>query len=241
MLASQVGVSAEWSCLFVGIGKCCDWVDRYASLTLFPNCLKQLAGADRPAWPLVVNFCCPQGATSETCTKADNMGWRYLYIIIGCLCLIMSIVRSFALGMTESPKWLISQGNLDEAVASVNIISRLNKSSFVLSVEELQPCERENPYDMQRTLRLVQGLFTGSKQLRSMICLILLWVLVGVAYVVCHSFFLRKKKKIFFLKSNQPDTQSTSFSSPTTSKPTAPNSAPEAPTRPTATGPSPRQ
>ncbi|PKY07927.1 putative sugar transporter [Aspergillus campestris IBT 28561] len=136
------------------------------------------------AWPLVVNFCCPQGATSETCTKADNMGWRYLYIIIGCLCLTMSIVRSFALGMTESPKWLISQGKLNEAVASVNIISRLNKSSVVLSVDELHHYERENPYDMQRTLRLLRGLFSGSRQLRSMICLILLWVLVGVAYPV---------------------------------------------------------
>ena len=35
------------------------------------------------AWPLLVNFGCPGGSTSETCARSENMGWRYLYITLG--------------------------------------------------------------------------------------------------------------------------------------------------------------
>ncbi|KAB8245074.1 major facilitator superfamily domain-containing protein [Aspergillus flavus] len=137
------------------------------------------------AWPLVVNFCCPAGATPETCTKANNMGWRYLYIILGGLCLIMSVLRTFTLGMSESPKWLVSRGELNEAVASINTMSKVNKSTYVMMVDQLRPHEHEDSKSaIKKAASMVGALFQGSKQIRSMICLVILWLLIGIAYPV---------------------------------------------------------
>jgi MFS family permease len=138
------------------------------------------------AWPLVANFCCPDGATPATCTKSDNMGWRYLYIIIGCLCLVMSILRSFVLNMSESPKWLISQGKLNEAVVSINKISKINRSAFIISSEQLHPHHGGAPNTLGDTFSMVAGLFRGRQQIRSMICLIILWLLIGIAYASAY-------------------------------------------------------
>lgn len=139
-----------------------------------------------PAWPLVVNFCCPQGATPATCRKSDNMGWRYLYIILGVLCLFMAILRSFSLRMSESPKWLVLQGKRDEAVASVNTISRINKSAYRMSSSQLHEEQSEPHKSIRTTFGMIAGLFRGKGQARSMICLILIWLLVGIAYVCSH-------------------------------------------------------
>ncbi|KAE8379865.1 major facilitator superfamily domain-containing protein [Aspergillus bertholletiae] len=137
------------------------------------------------AWPLVVNFCCLADATPETCTKVNNMGWRYLYIILGGLCLVMSVLRMFALGMSESPKWLVSRGELNEAIASINTISKINKSTYVMTADQLRPHEQEDTRSaIKKVVSMIRALLHGPKQIRSMICLILLWLLIGVAYPV---------------------------------------------------------
>ena len=111
------------------------------------------------------------------------MGWRYLYIILGGLCLVMSVLRTFALGMSESPKWLVSRGQLNEAVASINTISKVNKSTYVMMVDQLRPYELEDSKSaFKKAISMVGALFDGSKQIRSMICLIILWLLIGIAY-----------------------------------------------------------
>lgn len=136
----------------------------------------------RKAWPLVVNFCCPPGATPTTCRKPDNMGWRYIYIILGVLCLVMSVLRTFSLRMRESPKWLVSQGRREEAAASINTISRINKSSYSMSSSQLHDEQVETGKSIQAALAMIAGLFQGRRQARSMVCLILMWILVGIAY-----------------------------------------------------------
>lgn len=111
------------------------------------------------------------------------MGWRYLYIILGGLCLIMSVLRTFALGMSESPKWLVSRGELNEAVASINTMSKVNKSTYVMMVDQLRPHEHEDSKSaIKKAASMVGALFQGSKQIRSMICLVILWLLIGIAY-----------------------------------------------------------
>jgi len=122
------------------------------------------------------------------------MGWRYLYIIIGVLCLVMSILRSFALGMTESPKWLASQGKRDEAVAAVNTISRVNKSTYAMSSFQLHTHQAGSPKHLKRVPSMVANLFQGNKQARSMICLIIIWLLVGIAYSPLSSFIMLSTK-----------------------------------------------
>jgi len=63
------------------------------------------------------------------------MGWRYIDIVLGGLCLIMSIVRSFVLEMHESPKWLVNQGRVDDAMRALNLISSKNKAEYTAELQ----------------------------------------------------------------------------------------------------------
>ncbi|KAE8163824.1 major facilitator superfamily domain-containing protein [Aspergillus tamarii] len=200
LIADFTGRRLAWQTSIFGVSvftAICAASPNWAALNIFVvlaaffgggNCivaidLTRFVDSSWTAWPLVVNFCCPAGATPETCTKANNMGWRYLYIILGGLCLVMSVLRTFALGMSESPKWLVSRGELNEAVASINTISKVNKSTYVMMVDQLRPHEQDDSKSaIKKAASMVGALFHGSKQIRSMICLILLWLLIGIAY-----------------------------------------------------------
>jgi hypothetical protein len=87
--------------------------------------------------------------------------------------------------MSESPKWLASQRNREEAVVSINTISRVNKSAYTMSIDQLheRPTESKN---IKSAFNMVINLFRGNQQVRSMICLIFIWLLVGIAYLLPH-------------------------------------------------------
>ncbi|KAL4884968.1 major facilitator superfamily domain-containing protein [Aspergillus karnatakaensis] len=142
------------------------------------------------SWPLVVSFCCANGTTPETCTKSQNMGWRYIDLVLGGLCLMMSIARSFVLGMHESPKWLVSQGRLEDAVTALNSISTRNKSDYTAEPGQFM----DTPQDqlIKRTwfeeLLSIRELFQGRRKLRLMGTLILLWAFVGICYPLYNVF-----------------------------------------------------
>lgn len=109
----------------------------------------------------------------------------------------MAILRTFALGMSESPKWLVSRGKTDEAVVSINSISRVNKSTYTMSSSQLHEDLTESAKDVKSTLGMVAGLFRGSQQARSMICLIIIWLLVGIAYSISPSVIVSKAQKAY--------------------------------------------
>lgn len=134
------------------------------------------------AWPLVVEFCCPNGTNSETCARSDNMGWRYIDIILGGLCLIMSIVRSLILGMHESPKWLVSKGRVDDAVRALNSISSKNKSEFTADPQlfiDIPQDQVANPTWLEDVVS-IRELFYGWKNIKLMGIMMLLWACVGI-------------------------------------------------------------
>ena len=56
---------------------------------------------------------------------------RHARQILGGLCLVMSVIRSFVIGMKESPKWLVTKGRIEEAVAAINGINKRNGSDYV--------------------------------------------------------------------------------------------------------------
>lgn len=95
----------------------------------------------------------------------------------------MSIVRSFVLQTAESPKWLVTQGRLDDAVSSINTISRTNKSTFEITIDHFLPMETADSRsrNLVKDAIMMSSLFHGSKQIRSMICLIALWLMIGIA------------------------------------------------------------
>jgi hypothetical protein len=51
----------------------------------------------------------PAGTTA-CCRTQDNMGWRYLVIIIGAMTLAVFFARYFLFDFYESPKFLLSKG-----------------------------------------------------------------------------------------------------------------------------------
>ncbi len=76
------------------------------------------------AWPLLGDLTCQETAT--TCTRADNMGWRYFVIAMGGISLIEFIIRVLFFTIYESPKYLMGKGLDEEAVKVVHEVARRN-------------------------------------------------------------------------------------------------------------------
>lgn len=112
------------------------------------------------------------------------MGWRYLYITLGGLCLIMSFIRALVLKSRESPRWLVSCGRFAEAVDTLNKISSINGSDYTLAADHFNQAPQQ---DIQQTrslrenARRTTALFASNPRL--MACLVFLWILIGIAYV----------------------------------------------------------
>lgn len=111
------------------------------------------------------------------------MGWRYLRILLGGLCLVMSFVRSFVIGMKESPKWLVTKGRIEEAVAAINSISKKNGSDYVANIDQFSanPAQSTQKTHWRQDLAAFRSSLVSPKKLRLVICLIFLWILVGIA------------------------------------------------------------
>ncbi|KAJ9144149.1 Major facilitator superfamily transporter [Pleurostoma richardsiae] len=137
------------------------------------------------AWPLIVNFGCPSGSTPANCPKPANMGWRYLYITLGGLCLVMALVRVLLLRARESPRWLISCGRVSEAVATLNSIAATNGSDYRLNVDQFTVSavtENKEVRSVRENVRRAVNLFSGAQNLRLMLCLVVIWATIGIAY-----------------------------------------------------------
>ncbi|KAI1338497.1 MFS general substrate transporter [Xylariaceae sp. FL0016] len=87
------------------------------------------------AWGFIPNYSCPDDATS--CAREDNMGWRYLVLTLGAFTFVMFVCRFFLFHLYESPKFLLSRGRPDEAVAVVQAIAHRNKATTWLTTEIL--------------------------------------------------------------------------------------------------------
>lgn len=62
------------------------------------------------------------------------MGWRYLVITLGAITFVMFLCRFFLFHLYESPKFLLSRGRQDEAVAAVHGIAYKNRKKTWLTV-----------------------------------------------------------------------------------------------------------
>ncbi|KAJ5103351.1 hypothetical protein N7532_003880 [Penicillium argentinense] len=140
-----VGVSALYACLGLGVGGNLP-VDGALFLEFLPmasgNMLTMLSVwwpigqmiGSLFAWAYIPSFSC---ANAENCTKEQNMGWRYLVLTLGAITFCMFIGRFFFFHLYESPKFLLSRGRQDEAVASVHGIAYKNKTKTWLTTEIL--------------------------------------------------------------------------------------------------------
>ncbi|EMD35186.1 major facilitator superfamily protein [Gelatoporia subvermispora B] len=152
------------------------------------------------AWPLIANFSCPIGST--TCTRADNMGWRYLLFTLGGMTLLLWAIRFFVFPLMESPRFLVGRGRDAEAIAVIQRIAQFNGRPSSLTLEELaMVAEKAAPKDAVATQRRqvlsqssdfstdhVKGLFATPKLAWSTSLLIALWGIIGLASTLYNSF-----------------------------------------------------
>ncbi|EQL30878.1 hypothetical protein, variant 2 [Blastomyces dermatitidis ATCC 26199] len=141
-----VGVCSMFACLGLGVGGNLP-VDGALFLEFLPfasgNLLTMLSiwwplgtlVGSMIAWGLIPNFSCDPA--DLLCTKENNMGWRYLVITLGALTFVMFLCRFFLFHLYESPKFLLSRGRQEEAVATVHAIAYKNGAKTWLTNEIL--------------------------------------------------------------------------------------------------------
>lgn len=89
------------------------------------------------AWAFLPNFSCE---SAETCTRQNNMGWRYVWFCIGSLVIVLSVLRVTVVRMEETPKYLIAAGKDAEAVGVLQRVAAKYNRTCSLTVEQLAAC-----------------------------------------------------------------------------------------------------
>ncbi|KAL6710056.1 hypothetical protein ACN47E_009847 [Coniothyrium glycines] len=97
------------------------------------------------------------------CTKASNMGWRYLLFTLGAATWVVFILRSIIFRFHESPKFLVYRGKDAEAVKVLSAVASYNGRVCSLTLENLTKLERD--FNAAQHDRAVLG--SGTQQLSS--------------------------------------------------------------------------
>lgn len=160
------------------------------------------------AWAYIPQFSCASG---EGCTKDQNMGWRYLVLTLGALTFFMWIARFFFFHLYESPKFLLSRGRQDEAVASVHGIAYKNKSKTWLTTEILNEIggiaetkEKEAlsygeiiaRFFSKFSLERIGPLFKDTRMGLTTVLLWFCWTTIGMGYPLFNAFLPQYLAKV---------------------------------------------
>ncbi|KAH8995584.1 MFS general substrate transporter [Lactarius hatsudake] len=80
------------------------------------------------------NSCQPLPAP---CDLRDNLGWKYELVALGIITLTMFIARIVFFRLHESPRYLVHAGRPQDALESLQMISRFNGSELELDLEDV--------------------------------------------------------------------------------------------------------
>jgi MFS family permease len=83
------------------------------------------------------------GAGVACCTKASNMGWRYLLFTLGGITLLVFFLRFVIFRFQESPKFLLYRGQDEKAIEVLHNVAKYNKRTCTLTLEDLHALERD--------------------------------------------------------------------------------------------------
>ncbi|TYJ52748.1 hypothetical protein B9479_006646 [Cryptococcus floricola] len=105
---------------------------------------------------------CKNVADGEVCCSvSSNMGWRYEFIILGCMTLLVFFVRYFIFTFHESPKFLLSKGRYEEAIEVLHKIAAFNKMPPpTLTAEQLYAIDREHNIDAPTNMATAKHVWT---------------------------------------------------------------------------------
>ncbi|KAI6017862.1 major facilitator superfamily domain-containing protein [Pisolithus marmoratus] len=133
------------------------------------------------AWPLISDYSCP--SNSATCPALSNKGWRYYLFTMGAVIMVMWILRFFVFNLQESPKFLMSRGRDDEAVAAVHRLAAFNGKVSRLTIEHLEEADKSfGSAQGEARASGLKPLFATRKLAYTTCILIVLWALTGLAF-----------------------------------------------------------
>ncbi|KAK7460649.1 MFS sugar transporter [Stygiomarasmius scandens] len=157
------------------------------------------------AWPFIANFSCD--TTAATCSRSENMGWRYLLFTLGTVTLLLWGIRFFVFKLFESPRYLAGLGRDEEAVEVIHKVAKFNGTTTSLTVDQLVEAGRlegekapapslaqgnsgRRLLSQSSALGIehIKALFRTKKMAFSTTLLILLWGIIGLASTLYNSF-----------------------------------------------------
>ncbi|TKA56132.1 hypothetical protein B0A53_01422 [Rhodotorula sp. CCFEE 5036] len=92
-------------------------------------------------WVFIAKYSCDTervGIDGYRCDRNTNAGWRYSMYTLGAMMLFLWALRFFLLPMHESPKFLVSIGQDEEAVRVIHAVAKKNGRISTLTVEHIR-------------------------------------------------------------------------------------------------------
>lgn len=93
-------------------------------------------------WGLIPRYSCPSPSSTSgqqaACTRSENMGWRYTWIVCSATCLVFWLIRFLVYPIPESPKFLLAQGDEVAALNVVRFMAEENGAVCQLTLADLR-------------------------------------------------------------------------------------------------------
>ncbi|PPQ73324.1 hypothetical protein CVT26_015347 [Gymnopilus dilepis] len=81
---------------------------------------------------------CPAGTTIPCDVEVQNQGWKYLLITLGLITLAMFLARMVFFRLHESPRYLVHAGRPQDAIKSLQLISKFNGSDLSIELDDVR-------------------------------------------------------------------------------------------------------
>ncbi|KAF5687734.1 synaptic vesicle transporter SV2 [Fusarium circinatum] len=130
----------------------------------------------------------------ETCTRGNNMGWRYVMFTGGALVFVLSLLRVTVIRLRETPKYLLGVGKEEELIETFQYLATRYNRTCSLTLQDLAACgtitsaHSKNRFSISETMIHIRGLFGTKKMTISTASIFLSWTLIGLAYPLFYVF-----------------------------------------------------
>ncbi|KAI1329336.1 major facilitator superfamily domain-containing protein [Xylariaceae sp. FL0255] len=131
---------------------------------------------------------------ANNCTRANNMGWRYVYFTSGAFVLFLSILRITVVRLKETPKYSLAAGNDAAVVENLQGLAKKYNRPCSLTLEQLEACGKiqgthgESRFSFTELKIHLSGLFATKKVGLSTSLIWASWTLIGLAYPLFYVF-----------------------------------------------------
>lgn len=144
------------------------------------------------AWGFLVPAKWNCASDAVTCTREENMGWRYVLFTSGALVFVMSVARVTVMRLKETPKYHLSVGDDAKVVETLQFMAQKYNRPCSLTVHQLEACgtvrSASSGKKLTGTLTHLRGLFGTKKMALSTLLIWFSWMLMGLAYPLFYVF-----------------------------------------------------